>query len=93
MSTQWLPPPPEVFLRRPNDLQLKVGIVGAGIAGLSAAIALTRSGHEVEVFERSRFKNEIGAAISSCPNMTRILRHWEFDFEKTRAVQLTHVGS
>lgn len=28
---------------------LKVGIIGAGIAGLGAAIALSRSGHHVEV--------------------------------------------
>lgn len=28
---------------------LKVGIVGAGVAGLSAAIALKKIGHDVEV--------------------------------------------
>ena len=28
---------------------LKVGIVGAGVAGLAAAIALKRIGHDVEV--------------------------------------------
>ena len=30
-------------------IQLDVGIVGAGIAGLSAAIALVRAGHRVDV--------------------------------------------
>lgn len=30
-------------------VKLQVGIVGAGIAGLSAAIALSRVGHQVEV--------------------------------------------
>lgn len=42
-------PPPDAFIPRPGDVSLDVGIVGAGIAGLSAAIALTRSGHRVEV--------------------------------------------
>lgn len=32
-----------------NDSRLKVGIVGAGIAGLTTAIALLKSGHDVEV--------------------------------------------
>jgi pyruvate/2-oxoglutarate dehydrogenase complex dihydrolipoamide dehydrogenase (E3) component len=31
-------------------MPLKVGIVGAGIGGLSAAIALRRTGAQVEVF-------------------------------------------
>lgn len=30
-------------------MPLKVVVVGAGLAGLGAAIALTRAGHEVEV--------------------------------------------
>ncbi|KAK3364620.1 hypothetical protein B0T25DRAFT_470872 [Lasiosphaeria hispida] len=62
------------------------GIVGAGIAGLSAAIGLRRAGWDVEVFERSQFKNEIGAAISVPPNATRVLDHWGFDFARAGAV-------
>ncbi|KAF1964196.1 FAD/NAD(P)-binding domain-containing protein [Bimuria novae-zelandiae CBS 107.79] len=65
---------------------MNVGIVGAGIAGLGAAVALRRAGHNVEVFEKSSFKAEIGAAILLTPNANRILRRWGFDFDKARPV-------
>jgi 2-polyprenyl-6-methoxyphenol hydroxylase-like FAD-dependent oxidoreductase len=35
-------------------MRLSIGIVGGSIAGCSAAILLSRAGHEVSVFERSR---------------------------------------
>ncbi|KAF1995474.1 FAD/NAD(P)-binding domain-containing protein, partial [Amniculicola lignicola CBS 123094] len=65
---------------------MDIGIIGAGIAGLSAAIALRRIGHNVTIFEKSCFKNEIGAAITLTPNANRILERWNFDFEKARPV-------
>lgn len=64
----------------------QAGVVGAGIAGLCAAIALRRAGWDVEIFERSRFKHETGAAISVTPNATNILEHLGFDFEKAQPV-------
>lgn len=70
---------------------LQVGIVGAGIAGLSAAIALARAGHEVEIFEKSKFTYEAGAAITAAPNGTRILSQWGFDFDKAGAVDCTRM--
>lgn len=66
--------------------KIDIGIVGAGIAGLAASIALTRAGHTVTVFEKSSFKNEIGAAILLTPNANKILRYWGFDFDKARPV-------
>ncbi|KAI0603125.1 hypothetical protein F4775DRAFT_598263 [Biscogniauxia sp. FL1348] len=56
-------------------------IVGAGIAGLSAAVALRRAGWRVDVYERSRFKNEIGAAITVPPNAALVLARWGYDFD------------
>ncbi|KAI9732767.1 MAG: hypothetical protein M1834_003705 [Cirrosporium novae-zelandiae] len=52
---------------------LKVLIVGAGIGGLTAAIGLRQQGHEVILFEQSRFANELGAAIHLAPNCHGIL--------------------
>lgn len=68
-------------------MPLKVGVIGAGIAGLSAAIGLRRAGAEVEVFEQSTFKNETGAAITITPNGTRVLDTWGFDHQRAQATQ------
>ncbi|KAF4339358.1 3-hydroxybenzoate 6-hydroxylase 1 [Fusarium beomiforme] len=67
-------------------MPLKVIIAGAGLGGLGAAIAMARAGHEVEVFEQSRFLNEIGAAIHIAPNATRVLKSWDIDFTELQAV-------
>jgi salicylate hydroxylase len=66
--------------------QLKVVIVGAGIAGFAAAIACRRAGHEVEIYERSALNNELGAAIHVAPNASRGLLAWGLDPIKARFV-------
>ncbi|MFF4414530.1 FAD-dependent monooxygenase [Streptosporangium sp. NPDC001559] len=48
-------------------------IVGGGIGGLAAAVALGRRGWEVEVWERASEFAEIGAGISLWPNALRAL--------------------
>ncbi|SPO06393.1 related to salicylate 1-monooxygenase [Cephalotrichum gorgonifer] len=53
---------------------LKILVVGAGIAGLAAAIGLREQGHQVELFERSKLAEEEGAAIHLQPNCVGILR-------------------
>ncbi|KAH8689105.1 hypothetical protein BGW36DRAFT_352497 [Talaromyces proteolyticus] len=62
-----------------SGLTLNIGIVGAGIAGLTAAAALSRLGHRVNVYERSSFSSEVGAAINVGPNAAPVLRALGFD--------------
>ena len=54
----------------------RVLIVGAGIAGLSAAIALSLAGEKVIVLEKSEPLEEIGAGIQLGPNAVRLLDAW-----------------
>ncbi|KAJ4287727.1 hypothetical protein N0V90_012431 [Kalmusia sp. IMI 367209] len=73
-------------------MPLKIIIVGAGIGGLTAAVALRQAGHEVEIFEKSAFAAEIGAALMVCPNGTRVLNRLGFSFENARAVILKKIS-
>ena len=53
---------------------LRVIIVGAGIGGLAAAIALRQRGFEVQIFERSVKLEEAGAGLQIGPNAVKVLR-------------------
>ena len=48
-------------------------ISGGGIAGLTAALALVRTGHRIEVLERTAKFETVGAGIQISPNAFRIL--------------------
>ena len=48
-------------------------VVGGGIGGLSAAVALTRKGIRVRVYEKAPEFGEVGAGLQIAPNCTRIL--------------------
>jgi len=48
-------------------------IAGAGIGGLTAALALAEGGFDVAIFERAAALEEFGAGLQLSPNCTRIL--------------------
>ncbi len=52
----------------------QVFIAGAGVAGLSVAIAFAEHGYVVNVFEQAQHLEAAGAGIQLSPNATRILR-------------------
>jgi salicylate hydroxylase len=51
-----------------------VAIVGAGVAGLTAALSLARHGIESDIFEQAEMLTEVGAGLQISPNASRILR-------------------
>nr|WP_047308545.1 alpha/beta hydrolase fold domain-containing protein [Rhodopseudomonas palustris] len=53
---------------------MRVIIVGAGIAGMTAAIALSQKGHEAVVLEQTPELKEIGAGIQLAANAVWVLR-------------------
>jgi salicylate hydroxylase len=57
-----------------------IGIVGGGIGGLTAALALLRKGHEVSIYEQASQLQEVGAGLQISPNGVRVL--FELGLEK-----------
>jgi salicylate hydroxylase len=52
---------------------LRVSVVGGGIGGLSAALALLKAGVDVQVYEQAPRFGEIGAGLQISPNASRLL--------------------
>ena len=52
---------------------MKIIIVGAGIGGTSAGIALQRLGHEVVIYDQMRENKPVGAALSLWSNGVKVL--------------------
>jgi salicylate hydroxylase len=52
---------------------LRVAVVGAGVGGLTAAIALQARGFQVQVYDQVRELSEIGAGVSLGGNGMRVL--------------------
>ena len=50
-----------------------IAVIGGGIGGLAAALALLRRGVDVDVYEQSTQLKEVGAGIAIGSNGTRVL--------------------
>jgi salicylate hydroxylase len=50
-----------------------IQIIGAGIAGLTTALALARNGHEVAIVDQAPALSEVGAGLQMSPNASRVL--------------------
>ena len=57
----------------------KVAIIGGGIGGLAAAVALHRRGIEAVVYEQAEALTEIGAGLNLSPNALKALRALELE--------------
>jgi salicylate hydroxylase len=53
---------------------LSVAVIGGGIGGLAAALALRRAGLDAQVYEQAPALAEVGAGIQISPNASRLLR-------------------
>lgn len=62
----------------------EVAIVGAGLGGLTLALALARAGWRPRVYEQAPALAEVGAGITISPNAYRVLAHLGLEPELER---------
>ncbi|KAJ6543615.1 hypothetical protein DFH09DRAFT_1282435 [Mycena vulgaris] len=83
--------------RHKAALSIDFLVIGAGVAGLTCAIALTRVGHRVVVLEQEKEigESDVSRAVRMPPNMSKIFYHWDFEAEvkafavKSKAIQIS----
>ena len=57
-------------------MKKQVLVAGGGIGGLAAALAASRAGWEVRLYERAAAFSEVGAGVQLGPNVVRRLQAW-----------------
>ena len=66
---------------------MRIAIIGAGMGGLTAALALQRLGFEPRVYEQADELVEVGAGLTLSPNATCVFRHLGLE-ERLREVSV-----
>ncbi len=62
------------MISHPAHRPLRIAIIGAGIGGLAAAVALRQRGFDVAIYERVTKLEEVGAGLQIGPNSVKVLR-------------------
>jgi 2-polyprenyl-6-methoxyphenol hydroxylase-like FAD-dependent oxidoreductase len=57
-----------------GNFKFNIGIIGGGVGGVAAAVALHRAGIDATVYERANELREVGAGMMLWPNATRVLK-------------------
>ncbi len=57
-----------------KDVALRAVVVGGGLGGIAAAVALAQAGMDVQVHEQAQQLAEVGAGVSLAPNGLRMLK-------------------
>ena len=74
--------------------QLNIALVGAGIGGMAAGVALRRLGIAVTIFEQAPELGEVGAGLTITPNATRALAGLGLESDMAALADATpHVGT
>jgi 2-polyprenyl-6-methoxyphenol hydroxylase-like FAD-dependent oxidoreductase len=71
---------------------LRAVVVGGGIGGVAAAVALARAGSDVQVHEQAQQLAEVGAGVSLAPNGLRMLERRGMG-EQVRRVGVRYAAS
>src|SRR5256885_7920741 len=57
----------------PRIAPLSIAVIGGGLGGLTAAVALHQAGFDVHVYEQAPEPTEVGGGINMGPNAARVL--------------------
>ncbi|MEU4323360.1 FAD-dependent monooxygenase [Nocardia fluminea] len=72
-----------------KNRDIRVAVIGAGLAGLTTAAALRHFGIDAEVYEAAADKRATGAALGVGSNATKVLRELGIDLASAGVGQIT----